>query len=70
MSIDLQVFHKTQTNDFTSFVKEAQTHRGFIDEHTAFADRRRTVDDDQDDEMPEPTQTTSSEQRKVDETEK
>ena len=64
MSIELLVFHKTQTKDFTSIAAEAQTQRGFIDEHTSIDDPSRTVDDDQDDEMPEPTQTTSAEKRK------
>ena len=70
MSVELQVFHKTQTEDFTSLVTEAQTQRGFIDERTSIADPSRTVDDDQDDEMSEPTQTTSAEKRQVDETAK
>ena len=61
------MFHKTQTKDFTSLVTEAQTQRGFIDEHISIADPSRTVDDDQDDEIPEQTQTTSAEKRKVDE---
>ena len=61
------MFHKTQTKDFTSLVTEAQTQRGFIDEHISIADPSRTVDDDQDDEIPELTQTTSAEKRKVDE---
>ena len=64
------MFHKTQTKDFTSLVTEAQTQRGFIDERTSIADPSRSVDDDQDDEMPEPTQTTSAEKRKVDGTAK
>ena len=68
MSIKLLVFRKTQTKDLTSLATEAQTQRGFIDEHISIADPSRTVDDDQDDEMPEPTQTTSAEKRKVDET--
>ena len=50
------MFHKTQTKDFTSLVTEAQTQQGFIDEHTSIADPSRSVDDDQDDEMPEPIQ--------------
>ena len=66
MSVELLVFH-----DFsTSLVTEAQTQRGFIDEHAPIADPSRTVDDDQDDDMPEPAQTTSVEKRKVDETAK
>ena len=35
LSIDLLVFHKTQTKDFTSLETEAQTQRGFNDEHGA-----------------------------------
>ena len=70
MSVELLVFGKTRAEDFTSLVTESQTQRGFIDEHTPIADPSRTVDDDQDDEMPEPTQTTSAEKRKVDETAK
>ena len=66
MSVELLVCHKTQTKDSTSLATEAQTPQGFIDEHTSIAHPSRSVDDDQDDEMPEPTQTTSAERRKVD----
>ena len=65
ISIELLVFHKTQTKDFTSLATEGHTQRGFIDDRTSIADLSRTVDDDQDDEMPEPTQTTSAEKRKA-----
>ena len=70
MSTELPVLHQTQTNDSTSLVAEARAQRGFINEHTSIADSSPTVDDDQDDEVPEATQTTSAEKRKVDETAK
>ena len=59
---------KQNTKAFTSLESEAQTQRGFIEKHTSIAYPSRTVDDDQDDEMPEPIQTTSAEKRKLDET--
>ena len=62
-------FHYTQTKRSTPLA-DAKTQQGFIDERTSFADPSRLVDDDQDDEMSEPTQTTSAEERKVDETTK
>ena len=63
-------FHYTQTKSSTPLAADAQTQHGFIDERTPLADPSRTVNDDQDDEMSEPTQTTSAEKRKVDETAK
>ena len=60
----------TQTKGSTHLATEAQTQRGFIEEHTPLAEQSRTVDDDRDDEMPEPTQTMNAEKRKVDETAK
>ena len=66
MSVELLVFHQTQTKDSTSLAIEARAQQDFIDERTSIADPSRTVDDDQD-EMPEPIQTTSAEKRQVDE---
>ena len=68
--VELLVFRFTRTKDFTPLATETQTQHDFIDEHFSFADPSRFVNDDQDDEMPEPTQTTRAEKRKVDETAK
>ena len=67
---ELLVFHHTQTKGSTPLATEAQTQRGFIEEHIPLAEPPRTVDDDRDDEMPEPTQTMNAEKRKVDDTAK
>ena len=42
--------------------------KGFIEGRTTFAEPSRTVDDDRDDEMSEPSQTMNAAKRKVDET--
>ena len=70
MSAELLVFHQTQTKGSTTLATEVQTQQGFIDERTSKTDPSRTVDDDQDDEMSEPTQTETAERRKTDETAK
>ena len=70
MSIELLVFQQTQTKDSTSLATEAWAQQDFIDERILIADPSRTVHDDQDDDMPESTQTTSAVKRKVDETAK
>ena len=70
MSMELLVFHQTQAKDSTSLATAARAQQDFIDERTSIADPSRSVDDDQDDEMPEPTQRTSAEKRNVNETAK
>ena len=55
-AVELSVFHHTQTKDSTSLATEARTQRGFIEGRTTLAEPSRTVDDDRDDEMSEPTQ--------------
>ena len=63
---ELLVFHCTQTKVSTPLATEAQTQRSSIEEHTPLEEPSRTVDDDRDDEMSEPTQTMNAEKRKVD----
>ena len=70
MSVELLVFNQIQTTGSTSLATEAQTQQGFLDERASIADPSRTVDDDQDDGMAEPTQTMRAEKRKMDETAK
>ena len=58
---ELLAFHYTQTKSSTPLAADAQTQKGFIDERTSFdiptiTDPSRTADDEQDDEMSEPTQ--------------
>ena len=58
---ELLAFHYTQTKSSTPLAADAQTQQGFIDERTSLdiptiADPSRTADDEQDDEMSEPTQ--------------
>ena len=72
MSAELLAFHNTQTKSSTPHAAYAQTQQGFINERTSLdiptiAHPSRTADDEQDDEMSEPTQMTSAEKRKVDE---
>ena len=68
-------FHYTQTKSSTPLAADAQTQQGFIDDRGSLdiptiADPSRTADDEQDDDMSEPTQTTTAERRKVDGTAK
>ena len=60
-----------KTNSSTPLARDAQTQRGFIDERTSpdiptIADLR-IADDEQNEDMSEPTQVTTAEKRKVDE---
>ena len=74
-SAELMAFHFTQTKCSTPLAADGQTQQSFIDERASLdippiADPSRIADDEQDDEMSEPTQTTITEERKVDETAK
>ena len=74
-SAELSAFHFTQTESSTPLATDAQTQQVFIDERNSFDIQMlpgpsRPVDDDHDDEMSEPTQMTTAETRKVDETAK
>ena len=69
-----KVFHCTQTKGST-LATDAQTQQVFIDERNSLDIQRipgpsLPVNDDHDDEMSEPTQMTTAETRKVDETAK
>ena len=72
MSAELLAVHYTQTRSSTPLATDAQTQQGFIDEGASldvptFADPSRTALDEQG-EVSAPTQMTSAEKRKVDET--
>ena len=61
---ELLVYHCMQAKGSTPLAAEAQTQRGFTEEHTPLAEPPRTVDDDRDDEVSEPTQTMKAEKAK------
>ena len=68
-SAELLAFHYAQTKSSTPLAADTQKQQGFIDERTSLdiltaADSSRMVEDEQDDEMSEPTRITSAEKRK------
>ena len=75
LSAELYAFHYTQTKSSSPLATDAQTHQGFIDERApinpAVADSSRNAnevedEDEQDDEMTEPTQLTKDRRAKGD----
>ena len=60
-SAELLVFHYAQTKGSTPVATGARTQRGFTEDRMSLAKPPRTVDDDRNDEMSEPTQTMNAE---------
>ena len=69
-SAELLAFHFTQNKSSSPLAADAQTQQGFIDERASLdfptiADPSRIANDEHDDEMSEPTQTSTAEKRKA-----